>query len=86
MSHKSAKFLVLWWVYSWYSSCACDDDDVKLCSFRQITDYSLVQFQPLDVTEEGSMDDVLLYINNAIQYGEDLDVRMPAVSAQAVGS
>ena len=48
----------------------------------QITDYSLVQFQPLDVTEEGSMDDILLYINHTIQYGEDLDVRIPTVSAK----
>ena len=45
----------------------------------QIDDYSLVQFLPLDITQEDSIADVLLYIDNTIQYGEDLDVKVPKV-------
>lgn len=46
----------------------------------QIDDYSLVQFLPLDVSDEDSLPEVLLYIDNTIQYGEDLDVKVPKVS------
>ena len=39
----------------------------------QIEDYSLVKFLPLDMSEEESINDLLLQIDNAIQYGEDLE-------------
>lgn len=45
----------------------------------QIDDYSLVQFLPLDITDEDSVTELLLYIDNTIQYGEDLDVKIPKV-------
>ena len=41
----------------------------------QIDDYSLVKFLPLDISEEDSINDILLQIDNAIQYGEDLEPR-----------
>ncbi len=47
----------------------------------QIDDYSLVQFQPLDVIDEDSITNLLLYIDNAIQYGEDLEVKVPKVTS-----
>lgn len=40
-----------------------------------IEDYSLVKFLPLDQTDEDSINDVLLQIDSAIQYGEDLEPR-----------
>ncbi|KAK3084870.1 hypothetical protein FSP39_020517 [Pinctada imbricata] len=40
-----------------------------------IDDYSLVKFLPLDISDEDSINDVLLQIDNAIQYGEDLEPR-----------
>ncbi|XP_070572172.1 GPN-loop GTPase 3-like [Ptychodera flava] len=38
-----------------------------------ISDYSLVNFFPLDRTDEDSIGSVLFNIDNAIQYGEDLE-------------
>lgn len=43
----------------------------------QLNDYSLVQFLPLDISDEDSIGDLLLYIDSTIQYGEDLDVKIP---------
>jgi len=45
----------------------------------QIDNYSLVQFNSLDVSEEDTIGDLLMYIDTTIQYGEDLDVRVPRV-------
>ena len=45
----------------------------------QIDDYSLVQFHPLDVSEEDTIGDLLTYIDTTIQYGEDLDIKVPRV-------
>lgn len=42
-----------------------------------IEDYSMVQFIPLDSTDEDSVANVLLHIDHAIQYGEDLEVKEP---------
>lgn len=42
-----------------------------------IDDYSLIQFMPLDVTDEETINDVLLFADNSIQYGEDLEPKMP---------
>jgi GTPase SAR1 family protein len=44
---------------------------------RIIQDYSLVKFHPLDVSDEDSIGDVLMVIDNVLQYGEDLDVKEP---------
>ena len=42
---------------------------------RVIQDYSLVKFHPLDVSDEDSIGDVLMVIDNVLQYGEDQDVK-----------
>lgn len=42
---------------------------------KLIDDYSLVRFMPLDINDEDSIENLMLTIDNAIQYGEDLDVR-----------
>lgn len=39
-----------------------------------VDDFSLVRFLPLDVSDESSIEEVYYSVNNAIQYGEDLDV------------
>lgn len=41
----------------------------------QIDDYSMVSFVPLNLCDQDSIMNVLIQIDNAIQYGEDLDVR-----------
>lgn len=40
-----------------------------------INDFSLVNFIPMNIQEEESIETVLVYIDNAIQYGEDLEPR-----------
>lgn len=42
---------------------------------KVIEEYSLVKFMPLNIKVEESIGDLLLVIDNAIQYGEDLDVK-----------
>nr|QBH74277.1 hypothetical protein [Brunneria borealis] len=42
---------------------------------RLIDDYSLVRFYPLDIRDEENVADVLLTIDNILQYGEDADVK-----------
>nr|CAD7598699.1 unnamed protein product [Timema genevievae] len=42
---------------------------------RLIEDYSLVRFYPLDVRDEESIADLLLTIDNIIQFGEEADVK-----------
>ncbi|KAI0214078.1 GPN-loop GTPase 3, partial [Lamellibrachia satsuma] len=44
-----------------------------------VDDYSLVQFLPLDITDEDSINDALLQIDSAIQYGEDFEPKEPKV-------
>ena len=46
----------------------------------QLGDYGLVHFLPLDMTDEDCIGSILLYIDNSIQYGEDLEVHVPKVS------
>jgi GPN-loop GTPase len=41
-----------------------------------IEDFSLVRFQPLNINDEESISDLLLTIDNMIQYGEDADVKV----------
>ena len=45
----------------------------------QIDDYSLVKFYPLDITDEDSINDLLIQIDFTIQYGEDLEPKEPKV-------
>ena len=45
----------------------------------QIDDYGLVRFLPLDVSDEESIDDILLQIDAALQYGEDQEPKEPKV-------
>lgn len=42
---------------------------------KLIEDYSLVRFTPLNLKSQESITNVLLTIDNIIQYGEDLDVK-----------
>ena len=44
---------------------------------RVIDDYSLVKFQSLDIGDEDSINDILLVIDNILQYGEENDVKEP---------
>ena len=39
----------------------------------QFEDYNYVSFLPFDQTDEESISDILLTIDNSIQYGEDLE-------------
>ncbi|KAI3413539.1 hypothetical protein GPALN_011029 [Globodera pallida] len=40
-----------------------------------IDDYSMIRFIPLDIEDEGSIEDLLQAVDNAIQYGEDAEVK-----------
>ncbi len=42
---------------------------------KVIQDYSLVKFHPLDVSDEDSINEILMTIDNVLQYGEDQDVK-----------
>lgn len=42
---------------------------------RLIEDYSLVRFTPLNLKDQENLGDVLITIDNVLQYGEDLDVK-----------
>lgn len=42
---------------------------------RLIDDYSLVRFYPFDIRDEENIADIMLTIDNIIQYGEDADVK-----------
>ncbi|GJQ78240.1 hypothetical protein Trydic_g2569 [Trypoxylus dichotomus] len=42
---------------------------------RLIEDYSLVRFTPLNLKDQENLGDVLITIDNILQYGEDLDVK-----------
>lgn len=44
----------------------------------QIEDFNMVQFLPLDVTDEDSVGVVLSHLDNAIQYGEHEEPKEPA--------
>lgn len=42
-----------------------------------IEEYAMVAFLPLDIKDEECINFVLAQIDNALQYGEDLDVKAP---------
>ena len=48
---------------------------INIITLYKIDDYSMVSFLPLNPCDEDSITNLLLQIDNAIQYGEDLDVR-----------
>ena len=52
----------------------------------QIDDYSMVQFVPLDVSDEESVAYLLQHIDGAIQYGVDADVRVGRDPVEADGA
>lgn len=41
-----------------------------------IEDFSLVRFTPLNIDDEENISDLLMTIDNIIQYGEDCDVKV----------
>ena len=47
----------------------------------QLSDYGLVQFMPLDISDDEAIANILLYVDSAIQYGEDLEVQVPKVKS-----
>ena len=48
-----------------------------------IEDYGLVNFLPLNINEGESLNDLLIYIDNAIQYGEGLEPREDMLGDEA---
>jgi hypothetical protein len=44
--------------------------------YPQIEDYSMVSFIPLNIRDEDSINYVLSNIDNAIQYGEDIEPKV----------
>ena len=40
-----------------------------------LEDYSLIRYAPLNIKDEESLENLLLMIDNTMQYGEDLDVK-----------
>ncbi|CAB4056965.1 GPN [Lepeophtheirus salmonis] len=42
---------------------------------KVIEDYSLVRYFPLDITDEESISDLVLMLDNVLQYGEDEEVK-----------
>lgn len=41
-----------------------------------IENFSLVRFYPLNIKDKESIDNILITINNIIQFGEDSDVKI----------
>ncbi|KAG7294818.1 hypothetical protein JYU34_022808 [Plutella xylostella] len=41
-----------------------------------IDNFSLVRFYPLNIKKDESIDNILITIDNIIQYGEDADVKV----------
>lgn len=42
---------------------------------KLIEDYSLVRFTPLNIQDEENLADVLITLDNMLQFGEDADVK-----------
>eukprot|EP01118_Nematostelium_gracile_P004260 TRINITY_DN14996_c0_g1_i1.p1 TRINITY_DN14996_c0_g1~~TRINITY_DN14996_c0_g1_i1.p1 ORF type:complete len:280 (+),score=59.30 TRINITY_DN14996_c0_g1_i1:80-919(+) len=67
------------------SSLTSDLDNITDHRFKElnhaittlIDEYSMVSFLPLDITSEENVGDILAIVDNAMQYGEDLEVREP---------
>jgi len=50
-------------------------DKLTMALCELIDDYSMVSFVPLDITDDDSIDLVLLHVDHCLQYGEDLEIR-----------
>jgi len=46
-----------------------------ICSI--VDDYMMISFITLDITDEESIDGVLSFTDNAVQYGEDMEPKEP---------
>ena len=53
--------------------------------YPQIEDYSMVSFIPLNIRDEDSIAYVLSNIDNAIQYGEDIEPKVRRWKAKLGG-
>lgn len=51
--------------------------DLNEALVRMIEEYNMVTFLPLDITDEESVELILSHVDNAIQYGEDLEPKEP---------
>ena len=51
-----------------------------------LDEYSLVNFHPLDLTDENSLVNVLYAIDSCLQYGEDADVKTSRETSSEVAS
>lgn len=49
---------------------------------RQINDFSMVAFVPMNITREESIETVLLHVDHAINYGDDLEPTEPKDDAE----
>lgn len=49
----------------------------SIVSFGQIEDHNLVSFLPLDTSNPDSVNTILSHLDNAMQYGEDEEPKMP---------
>lgn len=44
---------------------------------KLLDDYDMVSFIPLDITDEDSVDALMLQVDNAIAYGENMEPKEP---------
>lgn len=51
---------------------------------RLIEDYSLVRFLPLNINDENSITDIKITIDNVLQYGEDIEVKVKDFDEQCL--
>lgn len=49
----------------------------RACAPFQIEDHNLVSFLPLDTSNPDSVNTILSHLDNAMQYGEDEEPKMP---------
>ena len=59
-----------------FSGSTCFPSPFVILFFRVIDDYSLVNFQPLDSSDEESINYALAIIDTMLQWGEDQDVKV----------
>ena len=64
---------LVWGVFHFPRPCA----QPVPCAPSQIEDYSMVSFVPLNINKDKSVEVVLGHIDNALQFGEDAEPRIP---------
>ena len=52
---------------------------------KLIDDYAMIKFMPINVTDEDSLNDVLLSVDNAVQFDEEQEVKMRDFDEPEVG-